>query len=366
MKKILILGGYGNFGKRISTSLAKAGLSIIISGRDQRKASYLTELLAKKFPNSLVEVAVIDTKKNFSQALKELNPHLVINTAGPFQTSDYSIAKDCISQSIHYIDLADGRDFVREISTLDQLAKNSGSLVISGASTVPALSSAVLEKFKTQFSKIDSLTFGIAPGQKAERGLATTKAILTYIGKPIKPSAGSNQIRYGWQDLYRIKYPEVGTRWMANCDIPDLDLLPSHYNISSIRFSAGMENSLLHLGIWCFSWLVRFGILKNLPNHAKTLLSLSHVFDLFGSDDGGMHVIIKGQDQDGKTKEIKWFIIAKNGDGPQIPTIPAIILAKKIISGNLDKSGAFPCVAMVTLDEYFAELKEFNVSQHIL
>ncbi len=144
MKKILILGGYGNFGKRISTSLAKAGLSIIISGRDQRKASYLTELLAKKFPNSLVEVAVIDTKKNFSQALKELNPHLVINTAGPFQTSDYSIAKDCISQSIHYIDLADGRDFVREISTLDQLAKNSGSLVISGASTVPALSSAVL------------------------------------------------------------------------------------------------------------------------------------------------------------------------------------------------------------------------------
>ncbi|MDX2082379.1 MAG: saccharopine dehydrogenase NADP-binding domain-containing protein [Rickettsiales bacterium] len=366
MKKILILGGYGNFGKRISTALAKAELPIVISGRDQKKASYLAELLAKKFPNSLVEIASFDAKNNFSQALKELNPYLVINTAGPFQTSDYNIAKDCIAQSIHYIDLADGRDFVREISTLDQLAKNSGSLVISGASTVPALSSAVLEKFKTQFSKINSLTFGIAPGQKAERGLATTKAILTYIGKPLKPSAGSAEIRYGWQDLYRIKYPEIGTRWMANCDIPDLDLLPSRYNIGSIRFSAGMENSSLHLGIWCFSWLVRFGILKNLPNHAKTLLSLSHVFDLFGSDDGGMHMIIKGQDQDGKPKEIKWFIIAKNGDGPQIPTIPAIILAKKIISGNLDKSGAFPCIAMVTLDEYFAELKDFNVSQHIL
>ncbi|NBV05903.1 MAG: saccharopine dehydrogenase [Proteobacteria bacterium] len=365
MKKILILGGYGNFGKRISTSLAKAKLPIIISGRDPKKAQNLANELAKKFPNSLVAITAIDTKKNFSKTLKELNPYLVINTVGPFQTSDYSVAKDCITQSINYIDLADGRDFVCEISTLNQAAQNSGSIVISGASTVPGLSSAVLEKFKTQFSKIDSLTFGIAPGQKAERGLATTKAILTYIGKPLKPSAGSSKIRYGWQDLYRIKYPEIGSRWMANCDIPDLDLLPSRYNIDSIKFSAGMENSFLHLGIWFFSWLVRFGFLKNLPNHAKTLLSLSHCFDILGSNDGGMHMIIKGKDLNGKEKEVRWFIIAKNGDGPQIPTIPAIILAKKIISGNLNKTGAFPCMAMVTLDEYFEELKEFSVSQHI-
>lgn len=365
MKKILILGGYGNFGKRISAALAKARLPIIISGRDEKKVLNLANELTKKFSNSLVEVATIDTKNNFSLALKEIKPHLVINTVGPFQTSDYSVAKDCIAQSIHYIDLADGRDFVREISILNRDAQDSGSVVISGASTVPGLSSAVLEKFKTQFSKIDSLTFGIAPGQKAERGLATTKAILTYIGKPIKPSAKSAKARYGWQDLYRIKYPEIGSRWMANCDIPDLDLLPSRYNIDAIRFSAGMESSLLHLGIWSLSWFVRCGVLKNLPNHAQPLLKLSHFFDLFGSDDGGMHVIIKGQDLDGKEKEIKWFIVAKNGDGPQIPTIPAIILAKKIISGNLKKAGASPCVGMVTLDEYFEELKEFNVSQHV-
>ena len=44
MKKVLILGGYGNFGKRIAIALAKANIPIIIAGRGKHKA----EALAKK------------------------------------------------------------------------------------------------------------------------------------------------------------------------------------------------------------------------------------------------------------------------------------------------------------------------------
>lgn len=372
MKKVLILGGYGNFGKRIAASLAKAAIPIIISGRNCEKATFLANDLSKKFTNSLIETAIIDVKNNFALVLEKLEPYIVINTIGPFQASNYNIARDCIAKSIHYIDLADGRDFVCNISSLDWIAKNSAVIVISGASTVPCLSSAVLEKFKTEFSKIDSLNFGITPGQKTERGLATTRAILSYIGKPIKISRrnGKNnndnsKIIYGWQDLHQIKYPEIGTRLMANCDIPDLDLLPLHYNIDNVRFFAGMESSLLHLAIWLISWLVRLKIIKNISNYAKILLKLSHYFDFFGSNNGGMHMIIRGKDINGAEKEIKWFVIAKNGDGPQIPAIPAIILTKKIIAKELTKTGAMPCVAMISLDEYFAELTNFDISQYI-
>ena len=38
MRKVLILGGYGNFGQKISTRLAKSGISIIIAGRSKEKA----------------------------------------------------------------------------------------------------------------------------------------------------------------------------------------------------------------------------------------------------------------------------------------------------------------------------------------
>ncbi len=207
--------------------------------------------------------------------LQLLRPEVVINTCGPFQNADYGAAEACIAAGIHYIDLADGRDFVTNITKLDNEARRRHVAVISGASTVPALSSAVIEHFRPQFAAIDSLTFGIAPGQKAERGLATTQGILSYVGKRLKPCPDGEK-RYGWQDLYRQAYPEIGTRWRANCDIPDLDLLPAKYGIKRIRFSAGMEVSLIHLGLWALSWAVRLGLPIDLPRHAGMLLIASN------------------------------------------------------------------------------------------
>ena len=359
MNKVLILGGYGNFGKRIAHMLMHQNITTIIAGRDYAKAlSSLNDL-----PQSLADIAVFDVKKNLSEQLQILKPAVVINTCGPFQTSDYSIAKICIKHGIHYIDLADGRDFVTGITTLDAEAKRHGVAVISGASTVPALTSAVIERYLPQLSEIDSLQFGIAPGQKAERGLATTQAILSYVGKKLKPCAGY-PVRYGWQDLYIQYYPQLGSRWMANCDIPDLDLLPIKYGIGRIKFSAGMDNPLIHLGIWALSWLVRIGLPLNLPKYSALLLKASNWFDFFGSADGGMHIILQGKDKVGALITKKWFIIARDGDGPYIPTIPAIVLAKKIINGQFSARGAMACVGLVNIEEYLQELKHLKISTY--
>lgn len=365
--KILILGGYGNFGKRISSALVKAHVSIIIAGRNEQEAKKLLTELNLKYPHCRVEIAVFDINISFSEQLEKIRPLVVINTCGPFQTSDYSVAEICIRQKVHYIDLADGRDFVNGISSLHQKAQENDVLIVSGASTVPGLSGAVLEHYKNVFSEIDSLIYGISIGQKTPRGLATLKSILTYLGKPLKPvSTHCHQQLYGWQNLYRQHYPELGYRWMANCDIPDSDLFPEKYSIKLIRFSAGIESTTLHLGMWLISWLIRLGLPLNIAKHADILLRFSNVFDRFGTPHGGMHMLMKGKDNEGKSKEIKWFIIAKNGDGPQIPCIPAIILAKKLINREIKKRGAFPCMDMVTLEEYMCELNEFAIEQIVI
>lgn len=366
MNQVLILGGYGNFGSRIATALVKNNISIIIAGRELQKAETLRNKLKQNTVETMITVAAFDANKELDKQLDLLKPIVVINTIGPFQTTDYSIANRCIQHGVHYIDLADAREFVTGITSLDSLAKKNNVLVVSGASTVPGLSSAVLEHYKNDFAIIDSLIYGISPGQKAPRGLATTESILTYLGKPLKSWGNHNKTYFGWQNIYRQEYPELGKRWMANCDIPDLDLFSSKYGLKDIRFSAGMENSALHLGMWMMSYLVRIGLPLNLPKHAKFLLSLSHIFDLFGTTYGGMHMLIKGTNKKGKPIEIKWFIIAKDNDGPQIPCIPAIILSKKIIRDKLHVSGAMPCIGMITLDEYMKELKEFAIKQHVI
>ena len=117
--------------------------------------------------------------------------HVVVNTCGPFQSTTFNVVEDCISNGIHYIDLADGRDFVAEMSKYNEQAKSAGIAVIPGASSVPGLSSAIIEKFKDELSEIESVEYGISPGQKTTRGgLATVKGVMSYIGKPIRPYIG--------------------------------------------------------------------------------------------------------------------------------------------------------------------------------
>jgi hypothetical protein len=357
--KVLILGGYGNFGKRIARLLTRKGVAVIVVGRDGARAA----ALAKTLPPGLADTAVFDAKSDLLAQLEILKPRVAINTCGPFQNADYGIARACIAGGVHYIDLADGRDFVTGITQLDADAKERNVAVISGASTVPALSAAVIEHFLPQFSTIDSLDFGIAPGQKAERGLATTQAILGYVGKKLKPCAGY-ETRYGWQDIYRQTYPEIGGRWMANCDIPDLDLLPEKYGIKRIRFSAGMEIPIIHFGLWLLSCGVRLGLPVELPKHASALLEASNWFDFIGSADGGMHVILKGEDRSGRPLTKQWFIVARDGDGPYIPTIPAVVLAAKIIGGTFVRPGAMPCMGMITLQEYLDELAHLKIKTY--
>ena len=360
MGKVLILGGYGNFGKRIALALTKKNISVVVAGRNKEKAEGLVALL----PAGLAEAAAFDATKELSSQLETLRPAVVVNASGPFQTSNYDVARLCIEHGVHYVDLADGRDFVNGISALDAQARQRDVAVISGASTVPGLSSAVIEHYKAEFSDIESLVFGISPGQKAERGLSTTQAIMSYVGKPLTPFAGVLHPVYGWQDIYRQEYPELGKRWMANCDIPDLDLLPPRYGIRSIRFSAGLELGFMHFGLWALSWGVRLGLPLNLPRHAPALLKASNWFNGLGSANGGMHMILRGKDPQGKPHERRWFIIAKNGDGPQIPTIPAIVLAEKLVTNRLAYRGASACVGLVTLEEYLHELRGFAVTTH--
>lgn len=355
MHEVLILGGYGNFGKRIATALGRHGVPLIIAGRSLARA----EALARELPNA--RAAAIDIHQDFALALRREQPSVVVHTCGPFQGADYGVARACIAAGVHYIDLADGRDFVTGFRGLDGQARAAGVTAISGASTVPGLSSAVLEHFKPQFAALHAMDFGIAPGQRAERGLATTEAILSYTGRRLKPFAGHPRA-YGWQDLRRMNLPGMGTRWLANCDIPDLDLLPETYGLKDIRFGAGLEVGSLHFGLWALSWAVRLGLPLDLPALAEPMLAISNVFDRFGSDVGGMIIDLKGTGHDGRPKTIRWAIVAGLGDGPQIPCVPAILLAKRLYEKDPGiAAGAVACVGQVSLKAYLAELERFDI-----
>lgn len=358
MKRVLIIGGYGNFGCFITKRLAKENnIQTIIAGRSLGKA----EKLAQEVGGEAVE---LDIHSDFSGTLNAINPDIVIHTSGPFQAQGYAVAKACIEHGCHYIDLADGREFVDGITELDKAAKETGVLVISGASSVPCLTSALVDHYRGEFEVLESLDYGITTAQKTARGLATTAAILTYTGKPF-PTLIDGKVTniYGWQNLRARKYPELGWRLLGNCDVPDLALFPKRYpELKTVRFYAGLEIPFIHVTLWALSWLVRVRLIRHLEKLAPLLLKTSYLFDCLGSANSGFHMKLSGKGKDGQEKVVQFELTARSGDGPYIPCMPAILLAKKLSNGDISEAGAFPCMGFINKDEYLGALSGLDIS----
>jgi saccharopine dehydrogenase-like NADP-dependent oxidoreductase len=369
VKKVIVLGGYGNFGKRIVENLAGIrDVTILIAGRNLSKSSALVEELQATSHASLEPLVADIFANDFKQQLSEVSPYLVIHTSGPFQGQDYRVPKACIECGAHYIDLADDRRFVCDIGKLDQQAKDKGVLIVSGASSVPGLSSSVVEHYQNQFSVIESIDLTIAPGNKAERGLATVEAILSYTGHPLNVfSEGRWQDVYGWMDSKVNDFGGfVGKRHLANVDVPDLELFPNRYGVTKqVSFQAGLELPILHLTMVGMAYLSKIGLVKNWAPLSKAIAGTSNVFLPFGSDKGAMEVHIKGKGNDGNATGVKWTLYAPQGNGPYIPTLSTIILARKLLNNesyeSRNNAGAKPCVGLFELSEFKNDFEVLDI-----
>jgi len=153
VKNVVVLGGYGNFGKRIVENLADIeDIKIFIAGRNFGKSSALVESIKDSVSASLNPLVIDIFAEDFKEQLTTISPYLVIHTSGPFQGQDYRVPKACIECGAHYIDLADDRRFVCDIGELDQQAKDKGVLIVSGASSVPGVSQPLLSIIKISFA----------------------------------------------------------------------------------------------------------------------------------------------------------------------------------------------------------------------
>jgi hypothetical protein len=360
--RVLIIGGYGNFGSYIAEKLAVCpDIALLIGGRSLAKGQAFTATLKATNPS---EAQVIDIDQDVAAALARIAPDIVIHTTGPFQIQDHRVARACIQQGCHYLDLADARDFVTTISQLDAQARAANVLVVSGASSVPCLTSAVIDSYLPQFSRLDSVDYGISAAQQTNRGLATTSAVLSYVGKPMTQwRDGVPHTVHGWANTHAEHYPELGWRLFGNCDIPDLTLFPARYPaLRSLRFAAGHELKLLHLGTLALGGLVRLGLIQSLSSHAERLLKLAFWFDRFGSGRSGFHMILKGLGQDSAPLTERFYLIARSGHGPYIPCMPAILLAQQLAQGRLHQRGATPCVDLIDLPTYLKALQGLDIS----
>jgi hypothetical protein len=360
--RVLIIGGYGNFGGYIARALATdANIAILIAGRSADKARAAAAGLAASNP---AEGHALDIDGDLAAAFAAIRPDLIIHTTGPFQGQDHRVARAAIAAGVHYLDLADARDFVASIGDLDAAAKAAGVAVIAGASSVPCLTAAFIDRYLPAFGRLDSAVYGITAAQQTNRGLGTAAAVLSYVGQPFTRLAhGAVRRVFGWQGLHGVRYPEIGLRLFGDCDIPDLALFPARYpDLRDLRFVAGHEIKLLHLGTWLFSWIVRLRLVRSLAPYAPALLRASFLFDALGRQRSGFHMFLHGVGHNGKATEVRIFIVARQAHGANIPCLPSIILARRIAAGEHIAPGARPCLDLIDLDALLGALEGFDIT----
>jgi hypothetical protein len=359
--KTLVLGGYGNFGTRICRALAgDPSIQLLIGGRDLSRSQSLATALG----GGAQGIAIDLDGEGFTRSLREAGVELLIHTAGPFQQQSYGVAAAVAAAAAHYIDLADGRRFVCDFANvMDAPFRAVGRSAITGASTVPALSSAVIDHLCDGWKRIDAIDICIAPAQTAPRGRATLAAVLSYCGEPVQVwNQGRWQAQCGWARPERVAFARLRPRLGALCNIPDLELFPKHYKVTQrVMFRAAVEVGLAQRAFAVLAGLRNARLIGQPARLAGVLNHAARALDFMGSSTGGMVVRVNGNDALNQPARRAWHVTAGNDHGPEIPCMAAILLARRLARGEAPPAGAFACMNALPLSDFELEFNHWGM-----
>ncbi|MEO1026440.1 MAG: saccharopine dehydrogenase NADP-binding domain-containing protein [Pseudomonadota bacterium] len=355
--KVVIVGGYGVFGALAARLLVRDGHQVWLAGRRPEKG----RAIAKEIGAQTLKVDILDN----TEALFQVKPDAVIDAAGPFQnygSDPYKLPRLCIVHGCHYLDLSDSSDFTGGISTLNAEAEAAQVFALSGASSVPGLSSVVVSNLSRDMTEIDEIDIAILPGNRAPRGLSVIKSIVGVVGRPYQILRdGSWQETTGWTDRKDYTLAPGLTRPGYSVNVPDITLLPQMTGAKTVTFRAGLELALMNWALVLLSRLRQRARLELPEPVIRALYLVSKILYPFGTDRGGMQVRVSGK-KDGQRVERIWTLVAEKGDGPYVPGM----LCRAILRNpDAIPAGARPCLAELPRAEVEAAMSDLAIRTNL-
>jgi hypothetical protein len=360
--RILIVGGYGIFGGRLVELLEDdARLTLMVAGRSlvaaRKYCAGRPKAVAKLVPT------LFDRTSDDTTQLAALNATVVVDASGPFQaygSNGYWLIEQCIACKVHYLDLADGSDFVAGIAKFDAAARAAGVYVLSGVSSFPVLTAAVVRRISAGIQTIQSIRGGIAPSPYAGVGLNVIRAIASYSGQKIplrrsgRSGTGSPFTESMWFTIAVPGRIPLQSKRFSLVDVPDLRTLAELWpQATDVWMGAGPVPVPLHWALTGFAWLVRIRLLPNLSWMAGAMhFVTNHV--RWGQHRGGMFVEVAGRSANGESVVREWHLLAEGDDGPLIPCMAVEAVIRKALAGEPPPAGARAAISDVDLSNYEA------------
>jgi saccharopine dehydrogenase-like protein len=359
--RVLILGGYGTFGGRLAHLLRDdSRVELIIAGRSRRKAEAFCAALGG---TAACRPEAFDRDGDVAARLAELKPAVLVDASGPFQDygeDPYRVVRACVGLKVAYLDLADGAAFVDGVAAFEAEARAANVAVLSGVSTLPVLSAAVVRRLAGDMAEIDEVAGGIAPSPFAGVGLNVIRAIAGYAGRPIEVRRGgvlarahglTETMRYTIRPPGRVPLPSI---LFSLVDAPDTHALPALWpGLRTVWMGAGPRPEVLHRMLIGLAWLRRLKLLPSLEPMSPLFHWATNAFR-WGEHRGGMFVRVRGLRADGVGIERSWHLQAEGDDGPLIPSMAAAALIGRALDGRCPEPGARAGTCELELEDYEA------------
>jgi len=356
----MVLGGYGRYGRHIVEQLAQTpGVECIAAGRRPPKPRANTSAAIR-----FLKVDANDAG-SLSAALQGID--FLINATGLFSSSSqYHVAKACVAAGVHYIDLADNRDYVRGFTELDDLARRNNVLLVTAAGASPVLPVLLTDVIRHEFDSISDIRVYRSAGNRNPGGPASLSGLLEQVGEQFEVlQSGKWRVLEAWSNPQRINFPRpVGRRRCYCINSPELDVLARRYQADSVVYRMGFELGLFNIGLSLLARARKHKGITSPQRLARWLLMLSRIVRNRGSDNDALGVIVRGE-KSGKQIEHGIYLVAREGAGMSIPCAPAVALIQKLLdseaSGEIKLSGASQACDLIGFEEVRRHLSTHNV-----
>ena len=279
----------------------------------------------------------------------------VVNTSGPFVAGRYPVAQRCAACGVHYVDIASAHPYLRGMSTLGRRAKASGSLIVTGASIVPAVSTALVDYVVGEFERVSEIHTAVAPLDNGSNWFSAVRAMHVFSGQPMRVrEAGQWRHTFAWSEPARVDFPRpVGRRRAYLCDVADLALFPQRYGAKTVTFRAGFARPLLNYAMAVAGRVGRRYANKEGAN-AGAVRELNGLQDMLQSTTG-IQVVVRGHSQDREVVHTV-SLISRDDSAMAIACSPALALLKTWVRVGVPQPGARTCVDLLNLDAIKQEL----------
>ena len=361
MKRVLVIGATGMFGQRLARHIAAHGpdVELIVTSRSRARA----ERLAREIGATGV---ALDTRRNLPKVLWDLHPFAAVDCSGPFQGMDHATARAVVARGTHAIDLADARDYLLGYrDALDRPARENGVAALAGASSTPALSGAVARRLVEGWTRVDTLDFAIVPGGRSEVGPAVLEAVTSYAGRPVPTwRDGALTTTTGWRGGRSIDVEGLGRRRVADVETVDAERLGPLFAVRDrVTFAAGLEAGVEQRGLEALAALRARGRVGDVRPLLPLLRAGRRLTRLFTGDCGGMVVRAQGVAH-GRSVARSWTLVARDDDGPQVPTLAAAAALRALVEGRV-APGARLADEALTLDAIMAEARPYRIETRL-